>query len=133
MSTTNLTGLALLEAGIGYIEAHPDEWNQGAWSSCLAAIVAVKLSEGIWSSEQAAATYDGPDHEYLVADVDDPEHHIEKWGIHVRFRAARLLGIPSPTGDETWELFDGDLSLNDIRHYAEQWRGRLTSPTTPAS
>ena len=100
----------LLDRTLAYIEAHPDEHDQGTWrcgtAMCFAGHAAV-LDGGVWA---------GPEHDELVAMREDPAEvrRLSSIGevVHVEDRARRVLGL---TGEEAYALFYRAATLDDVR------------------
>lgn len=125
MGVTELRGLALLDAAIAQIQAHPETWNQQVYrygrAMCVAGWVA-HLAGGEWLT--------GPegDADLLVAEPDDYPKAVYQHGgvavIEADSRACRLLGITDGQADG---LFMGSLRLADIRRTRDEIAAAVSS------
>ena len=108
-----LRGLALLNAVIAQIEAHPETWDQEEWrcetGMCVAGWMC-ELGGGTWLT----GPYDVHSALLVIEDSDANNARTKELsdgreGIYADERARRLLGA-DPGG-----LFDPDNSLSDIK------------------
>lgn len=122
MSDDGLRGLDLLDAAIGHIEAHPEDWNQAEWrcatGMCLAGWIC-QLGGGEWVGDPGVGRG-----EFLKADPAEEGIDILVAGgqrrIHAADRAKRLLGFdPS---DEGADLFWHSNTLADIKRMRDDLR-----------
>jgi hypothetical protein len=108
MPTPNV---ALLKQTLAHIEANPHEWNQGEYrcetGMCFAGWAAI-LAGGQWEN----ADPETGDVEYLVIEPDDEIAYVFDGGIHVKWRAQRILGL---TVDQRILLCAGSNTLDDLR------------------
>jgi hypothetical protein len=115
MTVTELRGLALLDAVIAQIEAHPETWRQGSYrcetGMCVAGWAA-EMTGGQWLYADTEGSAD------LLAAVpeDDPER-VEEDAIDAHYRAQRLFGIGA---FEAGHLFAGGNKLTDIRRIRDE-------------
>lgn len=131
--TAPLRGLALLDAAIAHIEAHPETWFQQDYrcgsGMCVAGWVC-ELAGGTWLTAD-------PDHRdswYLVAEEADPGEAVFMIDgpdgrrvpvIPAGSRAEHLIGAPRRftdlmTGEEDESLFAGHNDLEDIKHIRDE-------------
>lgn len=103
----------LLDRTLAYIEAHPEEWDQGNWrcgtGMCFAGW-AVTLAGREWAGDPG-----GPAGELLVRKPDEPRFahtlNIGEDRIHVEDAAANELGLTEDDRD----MFNDDKTLYDLR------------------
>ena len=114
--TVSTPNVELLDRAITHIETHPDDWSQGDWSSCLAAVVVITLSGGTWFGD--------PTNGYVVPVPDDPAEHVQGNVVYIRERAIRLLGL---TGGESFDPFEGAVDLRDLRDFADSLRAQTAT------
>jgi len=122
---TALRGLALLDAAISHIEAHPETWAQDVYrcrtGCCLAGHIAL-LAGGRWASSL-------PADEHMAREPGDEDlggYCCEPGLTHVADRARRLLGFSEYMPDGR-SLFRGQNTLDDIR----AMRDELAAAGTP--
>lgn len=115
-----LRGLALLDAAIAQIEAHPETWEQGTWrcesGMCVAGWTAT-LAGGEWAYPPNA---EGSKSAFLVPVPGDSARDIRNTShgpaVFARFRAARLLGL----FDAFPLIFEPENDLAEIRRLRDE-------------
>lgn len=111
--------IELLERTLAHIEAHPEEWNQGAWRCesglCFAGTTAA-LCGGEW-------VY--PAEHWQAALLKANEHPEEAAWV----RAQRLLRIDD---DQAAELFDAANDLDDLHRIVADIKSSAPGETPPS-
>lgn len=125
--TTQLRGLALLDAAIAHIEANPQTWEQDDFrcgsGMCVGGWIC-ELAGGAWLTPQANGILSW----YLEAEPTDPPGTVRDVmldgkrvpAVMAYDRARRLIGAPAAFVDldddeDRRRLFDGGNDLGDIK------------------
>lgn len=103
-----LRGLALLDAVIAQIEAHPETWDQRAWRQC-----GTTMCVAGWACEMTGAEWHGSD----GAGLRTPDGR-ESNAFH---RGAEVLGLDHPAAVRLFIISEG---LDDIRAFRDRLRAR---------
>lgn len=124
MKDIGLRGLALLDAAIAQIEAHPETWHQGAWRCKTGMCVAGWICE--LAGAQWAVAADAPSSSHLL--IAGPDELTGPTGyVDAPMRAQHLLNFDvddfmDGTGDEDDEhyLFSASNELADIKRIRDE-------------